>query len=614
MSVGVIIVAAGRSTRMGADVPKPLLDLGGRTMLQRSVEAFDVHPGVDELVVVLPAELVTAGPSLVGPTSRPCRFVAGGERRQDSVRLGFAALSARVDPILVHDAARPFADIGADRSRDRGRGRGRRGGAGRAGARHREARRSRPPGRRRDDAARGDLAGADAAGIQPERVRGRAGGRRARRRRDRRRDAGRAGRTPVRVVPGDERNVKITTPDDLANIRARARPRLPRVGTGYDLHRLVEGRPLVLAGVTLPFERGPHGHSDGDVLCHALADALFGAAGAGDIGQHFPNTDPQWKDAPGLDLLGRAVEIVARPRLARRERRRHRRARAPEARAASRRRFASGWRSVLAVTVDRVSVKAKTNEGVDAVGRGEAIAAHAVAVLGAGSRAMTPVRVRFAPSPTGHLHVGNARTALFNWLLARGRGGTFVLRIEDTDAERSTSEAEQSILEDLRWLGLDWDEGPDIGGPFRPYRQSERLELYRSVAARLSEAACRVLLLLHAAGARGGARGGAGGRAAAEVQRQVPRARSRASPRERVSAGASGGHPLCRAAASRRDVLRRGPRRRHVQHRRHRRSRHRPIRRPARVQLRRRHRRRPHGRSRTWCAARITSRTRRGRC
>jgi glutamyl-tRNA synthetase/nondiscriminating glutamyl-tRNA synthetase len=92
------------------------------------------------------------------------------------------------------------------------------------------------------------------------------------------------------------------------------------------------------------------------------------------------------------------------------------------------------------------------------------------------------MRVRFAPSPTGHLHVGNARTALFNWLLARGHGGTFILRIEDTDAERSTRESEASILADLRWLGLDWDEGPDAGGPYAPYRQSERLETYQSVA------------------------------------------------------------------------------------------------------------------------------------
>jgi nondiscriminating glutamyl-tRNA synthetase len=92
------------------------------------------------------------------------------------------------------------------------------------------------------------------------------------------------------------------------------------------------------------------------------------------------------------------------------------------------------------------------------------------------------MRVRFAPSPTGHLHVGNARTALFNWLLARRHAGTFVLRIEDTDAERSTRESEQAILHDLRWLGLDWDEGPDVGGPHGPYRQSERLGLYRAAA------------------------------------------------------------------------------------------------------------------------------------
>jgi glutamyl-tRNA synthetase/nondiscriminating glutamyl-tRNA synthetase len=97
------------------------------------------------------------------------------------------------------------------------------------------------------------------------------------------------------------------------------------------------------------------------------------------------------------------------------------------------------------------------------------------------------MRVRFAPSPTGLLHVGNARTALFNWLLARGRGGTLVLRIEDTDIERSTRESERGILEDLRWLGLEWDEGPDVGGPHGPYRQSERLDLYRSYASELIE-------------------------------------------------------------------------------------------------------------------------------
>ena len=95
------------------------------------------------------------------------------------------------------------------------------------------------------------------------------------------------------------------------------------------------------------------------------------------------------------------------------------------------------------------------------------------------------MRVRFAPSPTGQLHVGNARTALFNWLLARGASGTFVLRIEDTDVERSTRESEEAILRDLRWLGLSWDEGPDVGGPRGPYRASERLHLYQSYAQEL---------------------------------------------------------------------------------------------------------------------------------
>src|SRR5579864_5639358 len=95
------------------------------------------------------------------------------------------------------------------------------------------------------------------------------------------------------------------------------------------------------------------------------------------------------------------------------------------------------------------------------------------------------MRLRFAPSPTGQLHVGNARTALFNWLLARGSDAAFVLRIEDTDVERSTLESEAAILRDLRWLGLDWDEGPDVGGPCGPYRQSERLHLYESYAKEL---------------------------------------------------------------------------------------------------------------------------------
>src|SRR5688500_933251 len=97
------------------------------------------------------------------------------------------------------------------------------------------------------------------------------------------------------------------------------------------------------------------------------------------------------------------------------------------------------------------------------------------------------VRVRFAPSPTGHLHVGGARTAIFNWLFAKHHGGAFIIRVEDTDQARSTRESEALVLDDLRWLGMQWDEGPDVGGLHEPYRQSERRGLYDSVAAKLVE-------------------------------------------------------------------------------------------------------------------------------
>ena len=153
-----------------------------------------------------------------------------------------------------------------------------------------------------------------------------------------------------------------------------------RIGQGYDVHALVPGRPLILAGVTVPYERGLLGHSDADVLLHAITDALFGAAALGDIGRHFPDTDPQWKGASSLDLLRRAAAIVGecglrvenvdasilaeRPKLA------------P---------FVDQMRAnvaaALGVDVGRVSVKGKSNEGVGEIGRGEAIAVHATAFL-----------------------------------------------------------------------------------------------------------------------------------------------------------------------------------------------------------------------------------------
>jgi 2-C-methyl-D-erythritol 2,4-cyclodiphosphate synthase len=155
-----------------------------------------------------------------------------------------------------------------------------------------------------------------------------------------------------------------------------------RCGIGYDLHRLAEGRPLVVGGITLPFDKGPVGHSDGDVLAHALCDALLGAAGLGDIGTHFPDTDPKWKDANSLMFLEHAakllddkcmtvehvdaVVITEKPKLGPHF------TKMREALAKS-----------LRVAPEVIHLKAKTNEGVDAIGRGEAIAAHVVATVSA---------------------------------------------------------------------------------------------------------------------------------------------------------------------------------------------------------------------------------------
>jgi len=375
----VIIVAAGRGERLGSDVPKQLLDLGGQTMLQRSVAAFDDCAAVSAMVVVLPPDLVAEGARLVGATKHACQCVSGGVRRQDSVRHGLAALPADVPVVLIHDAARPFADRPLiDRVVEAA---ARTGAAVPAVQARDTVKRARadqalvettipreqiwlaqtPQGFRREVLDAAVRLGATSVAATDEAMLAEMAGH------------------PVEIVPGDERNVKITTPDDLAAAR-RSLARAPRVGTGYDLHRLVSGRPLVLAGVTLPSEVGPLGHSDGDVICHALTDALLGAAGAGDIGVHFPNTDDRWKDAPGLDLLARAVAIIAargwrpanadvtvileRPKLS------------PHVEA-----IRARLAAVLGIDTSAVSVKGKTNEGVDAVGRGEAIAAHAIAVL-----------------------------------------------------------------------------------------------------------------------------------------------------------------------------------------------------------------------------------------
>lgn len=382
MHVTAIIAAGGSGRRLGTAVPKQLLEIGGRTILERSVAAFASHPRVTEVIVAVPADLAATPPAWIGRYER-VHLVEGGSRRQDSVAAAFDRVASAADVVLVHDAARPF--VSSDlitRCIDAAQ---RFGGAiaalpavdtvkrveasdGAPVIRGTVPRESiylaqTPQAFRRDvlrDAVatgRAGVEGTDEAALAEH--------------------AGHA----VRIVEGDPANVKITTASDLEQGRQRVGlPGTSRIGAGYDLHRLVEGRPLIIGGVTIASDKGALGHSDADVACHAATDAILGAASLGDIGSHFPDSDPRWKGASSIDLLRQSatlvrsagydianvdvVVVLERPKIA-----------------PHKEEIRAGLAEALGIPVERVSVKGKTNEGVDAVGRGEAIAAHAVACV-----------------------------------------------------------------------------------------------------------------------------------------------------------------------------------------------------------------------------------------
>jgi 2-C-methyl-D-erythritol 4-phosphate cytidylyltransferase/2-C-methyl-D-erythritol 2,4-cyclodiphosphate synthase len=383
-----IVAAGGAGLRLGGAPPKQFLDLGGRSMLDASVAALADSGLVDELVIAAPAAFVAEVAARTRGARVPTIVVAGGARRQDSVANAVSAVSPSCEIVLVHDAARPFVApaviarvIGAAAShgaaipaisvRDTVK---QVGAAGADGARPIRATLARdeivlaqtPQGFRRAVLAHAiDVSDADAT--------------------DEAMLVERAGH-PVVVVEGDAGNVKITTAEDLEQARRRMSKEhdsivpVLRVGTGYDLHLLTAGRPLVLGGVTIPFEKGLEGHSDADIVCHAITDAVLGASGLGDIGRQFPDTDRSWKDADSTELLRLAIVrvhdagfrvvnvdatvVAQRPTLSPHvDRMRERLA------------------GVLRVSPVCVSVKGKTNEGQDAIGRGDAMACHAVALL-----------------------------------------------------------------------------------------------------------------------------------------------------------------------------------------------------------------------------------------
>jgi 2-C-methyl-D-erythritol 4-phosphate cytidylyltransferase / 2-C-methyl-D-erythritol 2,4-cyclodiphosphate synthase len=390
MHVAAIIAAGGRGLRMGRALPKQYLTVAGQTILERSLAAFDRHQQVQELVVVVPPEALDSAEFVKPVTSKPVRFVAGGARRQDSVANGVDALSDEAQVVLVHDAARPCvsaelisrtiaaaasagAAIAAVPVHDTVKQVTLENGVGfieKTLPRETVFLAQTPQGFRRDVLDAVVALGREASDATDEASL-----------------AERAGYR-VQVVAGDFDNLKVTTEADLARVEGIVRQvndsdsKVPamRIGLGYDLHVLVEGRPLILGGVLIPYERGLMGHSDADAVSHAVTDAVLGAANIGDIGKLFPDTDQAWKDANSLRLLADAwtrvraagftlgnldiVVIAQQPKIG------------PHAEA-----IRESLARVLDVTPGQISIKGKTNERVDAVGRGEAIAVHAVALL-----------------------------------------------------------------------------------------------------------------------------------------------------------------------------------------------------------------------------------------
>jgi 2-C-methyl-D-erythritol 4-phosphate cytidylyltransferase/2-C-methyl-D-erythritol 2,4-cyclodiphosphate synthase len=380
MHVSAIIAAGGRGLRFGGAEPKQLLLLRGEPILKRSVDAYLNCDLVSDIVVALPADLARRPLAYLQHRSKPVTIVDGGERRRDSVANGFACASEHADIIVIHDAARPLvtdavirrtitaaaesgAAIAAQRARDTVKRIGD-GGTITATLPRDEIYLAQTPQAFRAAVLRDALRlGSDAT--------------------DEAMLAEQAGYV-VRVVEGDPRNLKITTPDDLAMAEHLVAGSAPapalRIGNGYDLHRLVTGRPLILGGVRIPFDKGLEAHSDGDVICHAVTDAVLGAAGAGDIGRHFPDTDAAWKNADSIELLRRAAAIVTdagysivnvdvvviaqKPKLA------------PHVGA-----ICGNVAGALGCDPSQISVKGKTNEGVDSMGAGESIAVHAVALV-----------------------------------------------------------------------------------------------------------------------------------------------------------------------------------------------------------------------------------------
>jgi len=371
-----------------AGIAKQYLLLDGLPVLVHSLKAFEQALVINEIIVVVPEkDIKFVREELIkkNDLKKVANVIAGGAQRQDSVRNGLAAIDDKSDIVLVHDGVRPFVtekminEVVAAAKKDQ---------AASIGVKAKDTiKETQDNGlvvktvqrqniwltqtpqafpfavlKKAYEAARSDnYYGTDDASLV-ERI-----------------------GIKVKMIAGSYDNIKITTPEDLiiaeALLRSKSGGEMQmRVGCGYDSHRFVKGRKLVLGGAEIPFEKGLQGHSDADALIHAIGDALLGAAGAGDIGRHFPDTDPQYQDISSMLLLGRVREIITskgftvnnidatiimeKPKVA------------PFAA-----QIIANIAEALHLAVTDINIKAKTNEGMGFVGRGEGVAVSAVATL-----------------------------------------------------------------------------------------------------------------------------------------------------------------------------------------------------------------------------------------
>lgn len=368
-----LLVAAGSGSRAGGEAPKQYRDIAGRPLLAHALDHL-VHPRIDAVQVVIGADQEAAYRAAVGTRPLPAPIVGGATRRQ-SVRNGLAALGD-AERVLIHDAARPFLPAQViDRLLDALEGHD---GAvpalplvdtlatrdGEPVAREKLVRVQTPQAFRLDAIRRAHAGWTGGEATDDAQV-------------------ARAAGLDVIQVEGDPALDKLTYEADFE--RAEAARLTTRVGFGFDVHALAAGEELWLGGVLVPHDRGLVGHSDADVVLHALTDAILGALAAGDIGDHFPPSDPRWKGAPSALFVEHAGDLAAQagaliqhvdltiiceaPRIG-------------PYRDAMRARIAG----LLRLPLSRVSIKATTTERLGFAGRGEGIAAQAVATLLAGDR------------------------------------------------------------------------------------------------------------------------------------------------------------------------------------------------------------------------------------